>query len=268
MRGGVVFLAVVGACSGGSLRAPIDAGSSSFARFRITLSIPRDGDPTINGDARLLRYRDLDADSAQVLAGGAGSSDSLPIGRCARVDGEALLEDTLGAAPADAAIDMLDAGDVVISLGGKSVRLLPRFAPQPLPFVAGVVYESDGEDATSPSVLRAATISAAGGTDVDRFDATATVPAASRFTSIDAQDPSGLALRWNDADATVLIGLASPAGEVRCRATGGSFSVPRTLVPAGPLTLTLERTARTPFHVAGLSAAEIDVAVRDVVTLP
>ena len=47
-------------CSGdtGRFRPPSDigdAGGSSFARLRITISVPRDGDPQLTSDARLLR---------------------------------------------------------------------------------------------------------------------------------------------------------------------------------------------------------------------
>lgn len=268
----------------GHVRAKVDAGASSFARLRITLTIPREGDPAIATEARLLRYRDLDADSAQVLAGAtAPSFDALPPGRCVRVDGEALLEDTLGTTSPDAAIEMLDAGDLVIRMGARTVRMLPRYAPQPLPFVSGVVYESDasGRDVLPPVEVNAgdeAFVSAYGGDDVGRFDAIASVPAPARFVAVDGQDPAAgpitinrgadLALRWSGDADDVVIGLMSSNGaEIRCRAPGGAFAIPRALVPDGELQLSVERLARTPFAAAGLSSGDVEVAVRDVVAI-
>lgn len=271
-------------CSGdvGHFRPPPDAGGSSFARLRITLTVPRDGDPALATEARLLRFRDLDADSAQILAGATVPSlESLAVGRCVRVDGEDLLEDALATSSPDAQVAMLDAGELVIRAGARTVRMAPRYVPEVLPFVSGVVYESDasGQGALPPPEVRAgdeAFVSAYGGEDVGRFDAVAAIPGAPHIASIGTAggERRDLELRWTidsvDGDAPadgVIVSVAWAGGELRCRAAGGSFTVPAELLPpAGTdAQIAVERIARTPFTAAGLDAADIEVGVRDVV---
>src|SRR3990172_797551 len=69
------LLAVVwaGSCSGGGDRSGVpDAGSRSYARVRVAITLPRQGDVGLATEARLMRYRDLDVEAAEILTGPPG----------------------------------------------------------------------------------------------------------------------------------------------------------------------------------------------------
>src|SRR5262245_43783374 len=86
--------AVVGRPGGsGAGRSVPEAGGRSFARLSIVVTAPHDGAATIGASARLLRYRGIDVESAQVLAGtpSAARDSSSGGGGCGLVDDEALL---------------------------------------------------------------------------------------------------------------------------------------------------------------------------------
>lgn len=282
-----MLLAVAG-CSGDVVhfREPPDAGSSSFARLRITLSVTRDGQTALASEARLLRFRDVDPESAGVLAGASVPSlDELPLGRCVRVDGDQLLAEALAGSSPDAAVAMLDAGEVVVRAGDRAVRLTPRYVPEVVPFVSGVEYEAE-EDTIGrlpPLSLRAgdeAFVSAFGGQDVGRFDATATIPSVPRVVAAGLDADGNLRVRWvaePDAADGVVVSVASGhgGGTLRCRVANGAtyLTIPRTLIDSGEgssetVELAVERIARTPFAAAGMDDAEIEVGVRDVVIVP
>lgn len=290
-RLGALFLALMaGSC--GEIAAPPtevpDAGSNSFARLRVVVTIPRDGDATLYTEARLLRFRELDAETAQVLAGAVTPPlEAIVPGRCVRVDQEALLDDALASASPDAWVRMLDAGDLVVSAAGRAVRMFPSWVPEVVPFVSGVEYEADALAAALPPELRPgeeAIASAYGGPDVGRFDAQVEIPAAPRLVSWGALDGTAellveLAADGDPGDVAVVLGWGGAAiagGEVRCRAsTRGRVVIPAAAVAGAleaagreGLRLSVERVSRAPFSAAGLDGGEIEVTVREVVPLP
>lgn len=269
-----------------------DAGTNTFARLRLALTLPRDGHPLLATEARLLRYRDLDPESAQILAGAATPAhETIAPGHCVRLDGDALLHDALASASPEAAVRMLDAGELVVTAAGRTMRLTPRWVPEIVPFVSGVIYEVDGVGAVlPPPELRdgeEAVVSAYGGPDVGGFDASAAVPAAPRAIDVNGQDPAdgsvtldrgaSLDVRFRtDARAEeIALVISWPDGELRCRAAEPG----RVLVPSATLAaaldgveletveLAIERAARAPFWAAGLEAGEVEIVVRDVVSV-
>jgi hypothetical protein len=264
-----------------------DAGSRTYARLAITLTSAREDNLTIGTSARLLRYRGVDLDSAQLLAGtsAAGREAAGVAGRCTALDEEALLDDALATAPPDATVQMLDAGELLVHVAGQMVKLSPRHVPDIVPFVTGVAYDAEiaplepvdwpgagpGSDARE-----GAFIAAFGGPQVGRFVAPAEVPAAPRVSSATYERGGDVTLTWSAEPARggpLSVVLAAETGAaVRCLVEdSGHFVIPAALTArvadAGPLTLALERTRRTPFSAPGLDGAEVEITARDVVTL-
>jgi hypothetical protein len=280
-----IGLAALASCSGGAGdRGAPDAGGRTYARLAITLTAAREGQLTIGTSGRMLRYRGVDVETAQVLAGSpaaAGEISGPTLGRCALVDDEALLDDALATSPPDAAVQMLDAGELLIHVAGQTLKVAPRYVPDIVPFVSGVVYDAE-VSALEPLAETArddAYIAAFGGQQVGRFVVPAEVPPAPRLLSVDGERDSDLALTWApDASGrgpveVVLAGEAGPA--VRCLvADTGAFTVPAALTAklgevlrGEPLTLSIQRTRRTPFGAPGLESADIEITVRDVVVV-
>jgi len=251
----------------------------------VTLTVPRDGLPSTRTAARLLRWRDLDPALAGAFAG-----ESLPEigpGQCAVADGEAVLDDALAAASPDSSVELLDAGEIVATAAGHSTRLVPRYEPEILPFVSGVAYVAEGlpEAETAELIGGDVLVSAFGGEDVGRFDATATLPPLPRLLTIDGHDPAesstieisrarDLELRWSAGgrlgDDTILVELVWASGQIRCRpAEEGRLRIPEAklaVIPEGSdLQIAVERGARAPFSAPGLEAGELEAAVRDAV---
>src|SRR5262249_50886662 len=234
--GGVVG---VWACGGGdaTTRGVPDAGGRTFGRLGVVLTAARDGSMTVGAVGRLLRYKGVDREGAQVLAGARDRDPSAPtsIGRCGIVDDEARLDDALATAPPDAAVQMLDAGDLLVRVAGQTVKLAPRYVPEIVPFVSGVVYASEaqsfeGSDATGGEAF----IAAFGGQQVGRFVTPAGGPAAPRLLG-DASGIEGgsdLVVSWS-AETTgtrgaVSLVLAREGGQaLRCHvADTGHYAVP------------------------------------------
>jgi hypothetical protein len=246
--------------------------------------VPRDGVPSVTTSARLLRWRDLDAASAAALAGDA--EPALAPGQCARLDDEELFEEALAAASPESAVQLLDAGEIVVTAAGRSTRLLPRYQPEIVPFVSGVVYDPEAapEDLPPEVVAGDVLVSAFGGEDVGRFDAAAQMPPLPRLVAIDGRDPASAPLeisrgrdhelvwtsggRLGDDTITVILGWAG--GEIRCRpAQVGRLRVPEATLAALPdgadARVAVERTSRQPFAAPGLEGGELAVGVRDAV---
>jgi hypothetical protein len=227
-------------------------------------------------------------ESAQVLAGTPAAAREIGAGgACTLIDDEALLDDALATSPPDAAVQMLDAGELLIHVSGQTIRVAPRYVPEILPFVSGVVYETEAQ-ALDPLEGDDSFIAAFGGQQIGRFLAPAEVPATPRILSLNGAAPearprierdSDLAVTWTaDAaprGAVALVIAAETGPALRCLAAdSGRFVIPRDAmargfesIRSGPLTLAVERTRRTPFSTPGLDAAEIEVTVRDVVGL-
>jgi hypothetical protein len=281
LRSARTLALVAAACTSGTgERGVPDAGGRTYGRLAITLTVAREGQFTIGTSARLLRYRGIDAESAQILAGSPAAADDVAgpaLGRCAVIDDEKLLDDALATSPPDAVVQMLDAGDLLLHVAGQTVKIAPRYVPDIVPFVSGVVYDAE-ISALEPhpeSQRDDAYIAAFGGQQIGRFLVPAEVPAAPRLLAVDGERDSDLTLSWAPEAGgkgqleVVLGGDTGPA--VRCLvADSGRFTVPAALtaqVRGETVSLALQRTRRTPFGAPGLEAADVEVTVRDVVVL-
>ncbi len=272
------------ASSGSDGRGVPDAGGHTYARLSVVVTVPRDGAGSVGATARLLRYRGVDVESAQVLAGtpvaarqGGGG------GSCALIDDEALLDDALATSPPDASVQMLDAGDLLVHVAGQTLKVSPRYVPEIVPFVSGVVYEAEAQSVdplTEGSSREESFVAAFGGQQIGRFVAPAEVPAPPRIEHVSDDGAPEIEVAWSQegapAGGTVEIVVGGELGpSLRCRYPDtGRATIPgdalgrvRDATRGGPLTLAVERTRRTPFSAPGLEGADIEVSLRDVVTL-
>lgn len=267
---------------------PPDAGQSRYARVRVDVSLPREGDAAVTTEARFLRVSDLDLESAQILAGASAlPAELLPAGRCVRSSADRLVDDALASASPDAQVTMLDAGDLVVQAAGRPDRLSPRFVPEVVPLVTGVWYESEGIDAGgAPPVYVSddsyVQVSGFGGHDIARFDSSVRLPSPPVIERIGGVDPAQapividrnaeLEVAWQSAprgEDLFVVSLSWGGGEqLRCRAERNRLMVkPAELagVDAGSVSISVERVRRVPFAAPGLDAGDLVVSVRDVV---
>jgi hypothetical protein len=223
-----------------------DAGGPSFGRLSLLLG----ANGEISAGGQLVRYRNLDAERARVLAG----VGDLAASGCALVDDEARLDEALDDTPPEAVVQLLDAGELTVRVAGETVRMQPRYVPDLVPFVTGVTYRGDlpGHDGEPTD----AQITAAGGEQVGQFTARAAVPPAPRIIGI-ARIGNGLEVTWS---ALMRGSVTIAVGSLRCRVPDtGRFVVP----VAQADSVAVERAARTPFRARGLDTAEVVVTVRD-----
>jgi hypothetical protein len=228
-----------------------------------------------------------------VLAGAGPAAlpvERLPVGRCVRVSGERLVDDALGAASPEAQVGMLDAGELLVTVDGQADRLSPRYLPDVIPSVSGVVYEAEatrgGATALSWHDGADVHVSSLGGPDVGRFDLTAAAPPAPVLTRVGGVDPAtapvaidrgaDLELTWAEAprgDDALVVSLAWDGDEtLRCRADGGRLVVPAAQlaealrgVRAEIVQIGVERVRRVAWTAPGLDDAELVLVVRDAV---
>jgi hypothetical protein len=243
----VLLCAACGAASDG--RSIPDAGGPSYGRLSILLG----ADGAISAGGRLVRYRNLDADRARVLAG----VGDAPGAGCTLVDDEVRLDEALAETPPEAVVQLLDAGELTMRIAGETVRMQPRYVPDIVPFVSGVMYRSEllSHDAATED----AWVTAAGGEQVGQFTARAAVPPVPRIDGV-THSNGGLEVRWSGLGrGTVTITV----GSLHCRVPdNGRYVVPVQQADA----VSVERSARTPFRARGLDTAEVVVTVRDAIT--
>jgi hypothetical protein len=272
---------------------PPDAGQSRYARVRVDVSLPREGEPTVTTEARFLRVTDLDPEAAQVLAGASEVlPELLPLGRCVRVSADRLVDDALASASPDAQVTLLDAGDLVVQAAGRPDRLTPRFLPEIVPLVSGVWYEAEASDPASAPPISVAgddayvQVTGFGGHDIGRFDSSVRLPPAPVVSRIGGVDPAeapividrgaDLDVAWQASprgDDAFVVSLDWGHGELlRCRSESTHLVVKQAEladalrgVEAANLSISVERVRRVPWTAAGLDAADLIVSVRDVV---
>src|SRR5262249_14781161 len=154
-----------------------------FARVAVVLTAPREGGVTVGANGRLLRFRGVDLDNAQVLAG-ARDRERTPLNRCSVVDDDTQLEDALATSPPEAAVQLLDAGEMLIRAGGQTVKVAPRYLSDIVPFVSGVVYDGEASEASAELGADEARITAFGSQQVGGFDVATELPSMPRFLTV------------------------------------------------------------------------------------
>ncbi len=270
-------LALATACAGaGAGHGVPDAGGETFGRLAVTLTVAQGGGMSVASTGRLVRYRNLDAESAQVLAGVPAEVPAL--GRCVLADAESNLEDTLATAPPDAVVQMLDAGEILVRLAGQSVKLSPRYLPDVLPFVSGVAYDSDMPSVAplEPAAREEALITAFGGEEVGPFSTSVEVPAVPHILALVRGD-NGLSVTWTqEGEDHVTVVLSRDTGpSLRCSvADSGQLLVPAADLGRfldgghGDATVAVERARHGRFAAKGLASGELVVTMREIAALP
>lgn len=251
-----------------------------------------DKNPTglLTTTAQFVRYRALDRELvARMLALPLDPHHDLPaLDRCSVYDlsidqaaSVALETETPGT------VELLEAGDLEVHSGGRSVTLLPRHFPGLLPFISGVVY---GESqVTRVELAQKVQARTAGGASVGSFQASARIPRLPMITGLAGSGPSArvsltagqdLSLRWQprvsvDVPAVTYLELRHHRGDkrdlaLRCQVRDdGAFTVPAARLSGirGRVELELVRLASAPFEAQGLDSGELRVAVKDTAEL-
>jgi hypothetical protein len=267
-------------CSGTPGTDGAEAGTvGSHARIRVELDVEGPS-ARLGAEVRFLRYQDVDAASAEVLAG-ANISGEVERGRCELVQPDQRLEETMAllpeAAPARGVVQHLDAGDVAISIEGvTSAAVQALQVPALFPFVTGVEYDdltqTVGELGLPEQPLLQVT--GFGGQDIAPFDATARFPALP--VGVTATLGSALTIDWaggtgGEVSIAVQRGFGEPA--LRCRTDDdGAFTIDRATLGQIPgfrigedLVVAVERVARSRFAAPGVQTADLEAVARYVV---
>jgi hypothetical protein len=268
-------------CSGTSGPEAGVARIGAHGRIRVAVTAEGPG-TTVEVGARFLGYRDLDAASAELLAGPlavTAAATALSTGDCAVVDASGALDELLASAdPGRPVVRELDAGDVAVTLDGAAVTATPSRLPALFPYVTGVQYGDQLlEIATTPHEGSEVTAAGFGGEHVGNFEVTAHLPMTPTVQSAIVGDQ--LHLTWSMAgrgDEPVVISVQRGFGEAQlvCRAVDdGELTVTAASLAAIPgwhagdeLMVSVERSVRQPFAAYGLGWAELEVAVRYVVS--
>ncbi|MFH0901218.1 MAG: hypothetical protein V2A73_11380 [Pseudomonadota bacterium] len=302
-------IAMIAACSGGegnSTRQPDAAGG---ATGRLVVTITSGEDPTMEVEARFLSYRGFDEVSANGLANGLVGAQYFPAGSlvsggCTRLDSdyrEHLVEDALSSASPESSVQLLDAGEIVAKTGNeRSGLLLPRYLPEIMPLVSGVLYETqriplagDGFLPFDDNEDGAVVLSGTGGDEVGRFAVTASIPRPPRIIAVAGTNAGEAFVHEHEHDLEVEWSAPAPSseeqvvlsvsvagsewtGELRCRLEGDPSAdtqhtlIDRTMLlgiaPGSVLGVAIDRLAQSSFTAAGLGHAELEIRVRDVVT--
>jgi hypothetical protein len=285
-RHGFACLVLAGACSGSGGPGGIEAGTvGSHARVRVELSLegPR---AELTASARFLRYRDVDALTADVLAGGS-AADPLEPGECALVSAtpDDRLGETLALLPerelmSRAAVVHLDAGDLAILVDGLAASSIqPLLAPALAPYVGGVEYEELALTVGEVGVPDGAevVITGFGGDDVSAFEASVALPPvpASVTATLDDELHVAWAAPAAGASAPVIVDVQPGFGEdaLRCAfPDSGALAIDAATLaglpgfaPGDDLVVSIERTVTTPLAAPGVQVGVLEAAVRYVV---
>jgi hypothetical protein len=281
------------ACSAGSeLEAGPPTPSGVRGRIHVAIVVEDTGAASaiyLTGSARLLQYRGVDAETADILAGGELRS-ALERGSCQLAAADERLDNALASTPEGASVRHLDAGEMLVHAGDAAAgTIAPRHLPALFPYVTGVQYEelflSEGLEQGLPDGAEVS-VTAFGGEDVGPFNVIATsLPLVGRVraelsgdlvvtwaptagaSGAAAEDLPSSALDEHLIEIIVMSGGGGP--EVRCRVPdSGRLAIGRELVDGlpGVEAVAVERVRRVPFRAPGLQQGELEVAVRHVVT--
>lgn len=287
---GIFWLLVITACSGTVPERIPDPDDQTSGLVRVSLTSPVVGGSTLTAEARLLEVRDIDVEAAQVLVG-ASTVVPIPKDACTVTRWDNLLDQAVNEMAG--AVQMLDAGEVVVRARGHIIELTPRYVPEILPFVSGAAYEQETASelglASDMPIGDEAIVSAFGGEDVMRFDAVARIPTAPRLMSINGLDAAlvtslerteGLLVTWSEDGDTVgdtVVALSweeDGGGELRCPSGSGAerLVIPKEVLAKLPVSkdaqvnLAIERWVRRTFEAGGLDSGTLEVVSRNVLS--
>ncbi len=302
LAAGALFAgALLGACGGDERAAQRDfspqlealeqAGRFGFVTVVVRADPGPQGTVRLNTRAHFVAHEGLARDETLAMLGLPPLLRLAPAGHCEVV--RQRLDAFRPGAVGDAWIELLDAGDIGVLAGARSVLLDSRSFPDVLPFMSGLTYEGVTRIPAAPGEPLV-TLSATGGGDVGRFEVTLRAPPSFRFTALAGQSlPSSAPPRipWG-ADVDVRWAGQGPPSEpvilelsrrtfdavhaVRCVVPdAGQFAIPGRLLAELPALdepttdrLSGRRIRATDFYAAGLDEAWAFAISEDSVLLP
>ncbi len=204
-----------------------------------------------------------------------------PRGRCVELTGQTPSEPLDG----DFSIDLLDAGNILVTGPEGTITVEPRDFPDMLSSVGGVVYSSGPGQVVPLGPDADIVVAATGGPEVGAFSASVPMPRRLFVASVDGIPPSEgrvdigsigaspMQVQWYEPDpSSDFFHIEIDTGSARflCNVDDvGSFELPAHVVRAmkdGTI-LTLRRIKVRPFVAPGISEAELVTLVQDEVVL-
>ena len=222
------------------------------------------------------RYEGIEGDEVLRLLGVGRGAPSL--------DGCALVGQDPDALPEpSAAVDLLDAGHIDVSVAGSEAQLTARTFPELGSLVAGTFYAEDAELAVATADVDEYRFVSSGSADLPAFDVSLVAPPALADLTVAGTpaadepvlargEPVVVAWESNDPRDRVDIRLASGAQVLECVARDdGLFRLPEALVSEldadEDARLVIRRVRTTRFDVAGLDTAWVDLAATETVVV-
>lgn len=255
-------------------------GEATRSLVRIDVEYARTSgasDVRLDAQAYFVRYRGLDDRQVPTLLG-FPPAVSLGPDRCLVIDDRAALDRALATRSAVADLALLDAGRVELRAGAEPLPLWTRHYPELVPGLTGTVYGATGSVPSAVVLGATHTIATEGGSEVGPFSVSAVAPPAFPDASVE-RTPAGLRLKWTPVgsgtlDVEVRSGLPRSARTVMCRVPdqAGAYTVPAAVLGAfGPATtpvrIILRNRTQTPFEIAGLGQAELNLELRETLRL-
>jgi hypothetical protein len=259
---------------------PQDAGDPGRGYVRVALTFTRDGGGVrFDAQGHFVRVHQLQGERVAAALGMA-DNDSIPLDTCRVVDGAGEIDRALQTASTDA-VELLDAGRLLVKGPLDATMLQPRRYPELTPYVAGVMYGAADSYALQLEPGALYEVAAEGGDEVGAFMTQGSAPRA--FPSLEVlpyHRGGDLELKWGDAGEvaeplTISLAWSSRSGarEVRCRVRDdGNYRIGRELLPSENVEpqsaeLTVLRVRRTPLSAPGAGRGELSIGLREVVPL-
>jgi hypothetical protein len=272
----------------GSVRVVVDRGGEAGVG---------DGEATeVTVSARFLRYRDVDRATADLLAGG---EPALADG-CQPPAGPAPIDDLLASLPDGARVEHLDAGEISVVFDGVAVATTPTRLPPLSPWVDGVEYDDQVARVALASRTAAwadpyteillssgvggalprdgeVSVAGFGGQHIGSFEAAIPMVDGAPEAMLDGGNDRALVVAWPPvagepggagALAETVVTVAGSTGPVCLVSGSDSVRIPAALLPpTGPLSIAVERIRHVPLVAPGLPGAELELVVRDVLSV-
>jgi hypothetical protein len=244
-----------------------EEAGKTHAIVTITRRAPADAPEEVRADALASFVRlPADADAAGVLRAAGLSTDLPPVGECRRT--------TPGQTVATAAVtrvELLDAGEVSVAVGGRVTTLALRAFPTVTDSIAGVVYTTRDRAAEPlPSGLTY-TVAASGTSALGALSGAAAAPVTLSGVEVQGTPLAELESFGHDRDLAVTWAAGAPGDSIlvvidgggtvtECtfRDDAGSGTLPAQKLPAkGEATLAVHRLRKAPFTDADIAGGEL-----------
>lgn len=247
---------------------------SSHARARVVIEVDSAGRAQALADVRFLRYREIDPQTADVLAGSLPRAN-LVMNRCRVTGPDERLADALSSLPERAVLHHLDAGELVVNAAGGAASMVPLEIPALVPYVTGIEYAPAWvEHGLEPGFAEESEVAVIGfgGDEVGPFEISARLPPLPGEIAAAREPGGGLRVSWAGAgdSAGVVVSVRGGGVELRCRTEDDGEVVLAagvlSRVPTEGVAVAVERWRRASFAAPGIGVGELEAAVRSVVT--